>query len=176
MKILIYTSHRTGSTALANFLMIEYDCDYYRRFHYNTNDEFDKIVNLKSDGIYKVCPEEDSYKRIKSMFDKRIVLIRENTKEQAESRLYSEIKEKKFSAYSISNDFLNSNKQEIREMENKIISENAEFKKLIECLHLTYEELFYSKEGLKKIEDYLGFESKFEIGSKRYRNMKKQLI
>jgi len=176
MKILIYTSHRTGSTSLANFLMIEYSCDYYRRFHYKTNDEFDQAVNSHTFGIYKVCPDEDSYDRIKHMFDKKIVLVRENTREQAESRLYSEIEEKKFSAYSISDDFLNSNKQEIKEIENKIISENVEFKKLIECLHLTYEELFYSKEGLKKIEDYLEFESKFEIGSKRYRNMKKQLI
>ena len=176
MKILIYTSHRTGSTSLANFLMIEYKCDYYRRFHYKTDSEFSSVVNSNKSGIYKVCPDEDSYERIKDMFDKRIVLIRENTRDQAESRLYSEMKEKKFSAYSISDDFLNSNRKEIREMENKIISENVEFKKLTECLHLTYEELFYSKDGLKKIENYLGFESKFEIGSKRYRNMKKQLI
>lgn len=176
MKILIYTSHRTGSTSLANFLMMEYDCDYYRRFHYRTDAIFDAVLDSGQSGIYKVCPDEDSYERIKDMFDKRIVLIRENTRDQAESRLYSEIEGKKFAAYSIPDNFLNSKKEEIKNMESKIISENEEFKKLKGCLHLTYEELFYTEEGIKKIENYLGFSSKFKIGSKRYRDMKKQLI
>lgn len=176
MKILIYTSHRTGSTSLANFLMIEYECDYYRRFHYNTDPEFVSAVNSNKSGIYKVCPDEDSYEKIKDLFDKRIVLTRENTRDQAESRVYSEIEGKKFSAYSISDSFLDLHKIRIDDMERKIINENTEFKKIEECLHITYEELFYTKNGLKKIEDYLGFKSKFAIESKRYRDMKKQLI
>ena len=31
---------------------------------------------------------------------------------------------------------------------------------LTDCLHITYEELYYSNEGIKKVEDYIGFKSK----------------
>ena len=66
MRILIYTTHRTGSTSLANFLMFNYLYDY-QRYTY-----FKKMQNdLPTDIIIKLTPNEIDYNIVKNLFDKR---------------------------------------------------------------------------------------------------------
>lgn len=171
MKILIYTTHRTGSTSLANFLVYHYpDSDYIR------NIDINEIKNIDN-RIIKFTPDEVSYELIYKLFDKRIILIRENKKEQSESRLYADLVEKKFSDYTIPKEFLELHSQELKDLQIKIEEENNYLKNCKDCLLITYEELFFSYEGVKKLEEYLEIDFKFMLDNrKRYRNGTKTLI
>lgn len=171
MKILIYTTHRTGSTSLANFLVYHYsDYEYIRNIDINEIKEIDNKV-------IKFTPNEIPYESIYGLFDKRIILIRENKKEQAESRLYADLVEKKFSDYTIPKEFLENHIKEIENLQLKIEEENSYLKSCKDCLIITYEELFFSYEGIKKLEEYLDIEFHFMLDNrKRYRNGTKTLI
>jgi hypothetical protein len=168
MKILLYTTHRTGSTSLAELLMSHYGCDYRRG-----NLLFPPPKNI----IIKITPAEFRYEVIQSYFDKIIVLIRENTREQAESRVYADLVEKKFVPYTIEKQFLIDNRLKIDEMEQLIIRENNYLRECDECLFLTYDELYNSPDGMVKMEDYLGTKFSFRVDNgKKYRDNKKTLI
>ena len=171
MRILIYTTHRTGSTSLANFLMFNFNCDY-QRFNY-FKDNFDKLPN---DIIIKLTPLEINYNSVCNMFDKKIILIREDVRQQSESRVFSEIYGKKFSAYSIPPSFLKEYASDIDNMCNLIESENNELKQLKDCLIITYEQLYNSNEGVSVMESYFNTKFKFELENKRYRNMNQNLV
>jgi hypothetical protein len=168
MRILIYTTHRTGSTALAEFLMSHYDCDYHRG----------SLIQPPPDNIIiKVTPTEFKYEIVRYYFDKVIILLREDTKQQAESRIYADLVEKKFEPYVIDQQFLNDHENEIAEMSELIIQENEYLKKCEDSLVLTYEETYYSDNGLLKLEEYLGTKFKFRINNgKKYRDGKKTLV
>lgn len=168
MKILIYTTHRTGSTSLAELLMVHFQCDYHRGSLL-----FPSPENI----IIKITPAEFRYEVIKDYFDKIIILIRENIREQAESRVYADLVGKKFVPYTIEKQFLIDNKLKIDEMEQLIIRENNYLKECDDSLFLTYDELYNSPEGLLKIEDYLGTKFSFRIDNgKKYRDNTKSLI
>lgn len=171
MKILIYTTHRTGSTSLANFLMFNYSYDYQRHSYFTKMKS-----NLPNDIIIKLTPNEEKYNDIKSLFDKRIVLIREDINAQSESRVYSEVFGKKFSSYSISNDFLYEYKSEIKKMSEVIVNENKMLSKLSDCLVITYDQLYKSNEGVTIIESYLDTKFQFGLEYKQYRNMNQNLV
>ena len=171
MKILIYTTHRTGSTSLANFLMFNYSYDY-QRYEY-----FKKMKDtLPNDIIIKLTPNEEDYNNVKHLFDNRIILIREDIKSQAESRVFSEKFGKKFSSYSIPNNFINDFESEMVNMYSIIESENEKLKQIKDCLILTYEELYKSDIGISKLEEYLNVKFKFTIEYKPYRNMQQNLV
>ena len=168
MKILIYTTHRTGSTSLAELLMSHYDCNYHRG---------SLLFPVPENVIIKITPAEFRYEVIQGYFDKVIVLIRDNVREQAESRVYADLVEKKFVPYTIENQFLIDNKLKIDEMEQLIIRENNYLKECDDCLHLTYDELYNSTEGMVKMEDYLGTKFSFRVDNgKKYRDNRKSLI
>ena len=59
-----------------------------------------------------------------------------------------------------SEEWLDKNAESIKYMEEDLQKENELLKSLTDCLHITYEELYYSDNGIKKIEDYIGFKSK----------------
>lgn len=168
MKILIYTTHRTGSTSLAELLMSHYGCDYHRG---------SLLFPAPENIIIKITPAEFRYEIIKDYFDKIIILIRENIREQAESRVYADLVEKKFVPYTIEKQFLIDNNYKIDQMEQLIIRENNYLRECDDCLFLTYDELYSSPDGLLKMEDYLGTNFPFRIdGGKKYRNNTKTLI
>lgn len=171
MKILIYTTHRTGSTSLANFLMFNYSYDY-QRYEY-----FKKIKNnLPNDIIVKLTPYEEDYDNIKNLFDKRIILIREDVKSQSESRVYSEVFGKKFSSYTIENNFFKEYAAQIAEMYKCIELENKSLIEHTDALQLTYDELYKSDIGIFKLEEYFKTKFKYKLEYKRYRNMNQNLI
>ena len=171
MRILIYTTHRTGSTSLANFLMFNYLYDY-QRYAY-----FKKMQNdLPTDIIIKLTPNEIDYNIVKNLFDKRIILIREDIKAQAESRVYSEIFGKKFSSYTIENTFFEKYSNEITKMCKLIECENKLLVNCKDALQLTYSELYKSNIGIVKLENYFDTKFKYELEYKRYRNMNQNLL
>jgi hypothetical protein len=168
MKILIYTTHRTGSTALAQLFMSHYKCDYHRG---------SLIYPIPNDIIIKITPSESKYNIIESYFDKKIVLTRNNITDQAESRVYADLVEKKFEPYTIDKSFLVKNESKIKEMEQIIVEENRYLLSSYDCLFLTYDELYYSPDGLNKLEGYLDTKFAFRINSnKKYRNGTKSLL
>lgn len=171
MKLLIYTTHRTGSTSLANFLMFNFGYDY-QRFNYFKNN----MNKLPNDIIIKLTPTEIDYNNVHSLFDKRIVLIREDTQSQSESRVYSEVYGKKFSSYKIPNSFLYDYNYEIESMKKTIILENEKLKSITNCLVITYEQLFNSGLGIGILETYLDTKFKFNLEYNPYRNMVKHLV
>ena len=175
MKLLIYTTHRTGSTSLAQLLMTHYNCDYQREGFYK-NKNFSKIVNSIDNIIIKLTPSEVNYELVRNDFDKCIVLTRNNIREQAESRLYAEYVKKYFSPYMIDDSFLKENEIEINRMEQIIKTENEILNKCENCLKITYEDLYYG-DGLKLIEKYLEITTVLTLdNSKKYRNGKRNMI
>jgi hypothetical protein len=175
MKILIYTTHRTGSTSLAQLLMTHYNCDYQREGFYK-NKNFFKIINSIENIIIKLTPSEVDYNLVRNVFDKCIVLTRNDMKAQAESRLYAENIKKYFTPYTIDDLFLKDHSNELYNMEEIIKNENKILNKSENCLHVTYEDLYYN-DGLKKIEEYLNTSIILKLdNSKKYRNGKKNII
>lgn len=175
MKILIYTTHRTGSTSLAQMLMNHYNCDYQREGFYK-NPNFSKIVKKFKNIIIKLTPAEANYNDVRDDFDKCIVLIRDNVREQSESRLYADKIKKYFIPYTIDDTFIAENEVELRKMENIIKSENEILKKCNNCLHITYEDLYYGN-ALNEVKRYLEISDNIQLdNSKKYRNGKRNMI
>ena len=175
MKILIYTTHRTGSTSLAQLLMTHYNCDYQREGFFK-NKNFYNIINKIDNIIIKLTPSEVKYDDVRDIFDKCIVLVRNNIKEQTESRVYAEHIKKWFVPYTIEDTFFEKYNLELEKMSDIIKSENELLKQCDNCLFLTYEELYYG-DGVKKIEKYLNTHITLKLdNSKKYRNGKRTLL
>jgi hypothetical protein len=175
MKILNYTGFRTGSRSFGEWLSIELNLLYY-------HEPFNPIFDIKNfsiedagDCIIKIPPTDGfDYENLKKLFDKKIVLYRENTREQSESIIWANEKQLwhntwhnstenssfKSAHYTIPQDWLDKNAESIKSMELRFEKENKELKLLKDCLHITYEELYYSNKGIKKVEDYIEFKSK----------------
>lgn len=173
MKILLYTGFRTGSLAFAQWLSHELDLVYYDEPLNITNlYSFEKYKNFDiskiESGIIKITPRDNfNYEDNIYNFDKIIVLYRKNTLEQAESivwalhkKVYHYMDNNSNCYYSIDTKFLEDNKDEILNIKNSIIEENKYLTSLKNCIHIEYEEFFYSKNGIKKVEEYLAFKSK----------------
>lgn len=175
MKILIYTTHRTGSTSLANFLMFNFNYDYHREGYFK-NQFFKKDIENSNGIIIKLTPMEANYESVKDIFDKRIILIREDIQSQAESRIFAEKNGKFFSSYKIPESFLVENQSLIEWQKDVIIKENVLLKNCNDCLIITYEELYKSADGITKLEKYLDTKFKYGLEYKRYRNMNQSLI
>jgi len=179
MKILIYTNYRTGSKSLGEWLSNELNCDYYHE-PLNQSNEY-AIINsglfdLKriQNCIVKVSPGDGfdlSY--LNNVFDKIIILYRENTLEQSESMCWSIVNKIyhhhysgnsfKYAYYDLSDEWKSENMDKILELKNNFDKEKEFFKSLEYGLQLSYEELYYSDLGIKLIEDYIGFVSKAKI-------------
>jgi hypothetical protein len=175
MKILSYTGYRTGSRSFGEWLSFELNLPYH---HEPFNPIFDiKNFSIENTGdcIIKIPPADNiGYENLKKLFNKRIVLYRENTKEQAESIIWSNEKQlwhnqwhtqtenSSFTNahYTIPQDWLDTHAEQIEKDIKDLEKENEILKSLTDCLHITYEELYYSDNGIKKVEDYIGFKSK----------------
>ena len=148
--------------------MTHYECNYHRG----------SLISPQPENIIiKITPSELTYEEICEYFDKRIVLVRENITDQAESRVYADVVEKKFVPYTIDDSFLKDNREKIEEMKSIIENENRYLKGLSDCIFLTYDELYNSDLGMIKLEDYLNTKLVFKMdNSKKYRNRKKSLV
>jgi hypothetical protein len=156
--------------------MIHYNCDYYRLPDYK-DEQLVNTLNKTKNIIVKFTPIEIEYQSIRHLFDKCIILYRDNIKEQAESWLYADKVKKLFEPYTIEDNFLKDNKKEIDLKIQTIKKENEKLKSCTDSLHITYEDLYYSSKGINEIENYLETKFSFKIDNKKkYRNSKKTLI
>lgn len=172
MKILLYTGYRTGSNSFGEWLSIQLNIPYYHEPFNSYIKPFNENFSIETSGdcIIKISPADGfDYKNLKKLFDKKIVLYRENTKEQAESTIWANEKQMwhhrysndKFinAHYTITKEWILTNALEIKNLQDFLEKEKEELKLLKDCVLITYEELYYSEDGIKKIEDYLGFKS-----------------
>jgi hypothetical protein len=176
MKILIYTGYRTGSKSLGNWLRIELGITYFHEYYNKNNEEkwnyYKKIdLNKINDYIIKISPNDGfDFDELIKRYDKIILLYREDTMAQAQSMVWAQdtqlwhhtyLSDKFISAhYTIPTEWLDEHVAKIESLQNFYKKENEVLKSLTDCLHVTYEELYYSEEGIKKIENYVGFKSK----------------
>jgi hypothetical protein len=181
MKILLYTGYRTGSNSAGEWLATQLNIPYYHE-PFNKNITIPYIIAGKEklyknfsieethDCIIKISPFDGfDFENLKKLFDKRIILYRENTKEQAESIIWANEKQlwhhtysndKFISAhYTITKEWVVDNADEIKSLQDSLEKEKEELKLLKDCILISYEELYYLEDGIKKIEEYLGFKS-----------------
>lgn len=176
MKILIYTDYRTGSKSLGEWLEFETGIKYYHELLNPKHEWYFENTKLEmlQECIVKISTDNKwNYDTGKGFFDKRIILTRENSMEQAESVVWanmynrwhnSEINGKwDIAYYEIGEEFLHENKETIQSVHESIVKRNQYFKSLKDCIHVTYEDLYFSNIGGEKISEYLGFTPKINI-------------
>jgi hypothetical protein len=181
MKILIYSEGRVGSHSLGRWLSHNLSVPFIaesEEFDYENNDNFiRKIYFYPKHGSNTSQQWFVEKKPVKfECFDKIICLYRENTLDQSISYLQTidtqrfHHSENKFDAYyELSKEFCDKYYPEIfrtMKMSNK---NNEELKNLGVGLLLSYEEIFLENVGQKKIEDYIGFESKTNLYDPRHK-------
>lgn len=190
MKILLYTTYRTGSSNFGEWLQQELNIKYYheplnKKSNYSVEHFKDFNLMELDSGIVKISPADDfNYNDSFNFFDKNIVLHRNNTLEQAESMVWASDKRRfhfgeymSSNYYTIPDDFLIINKEKIEELKNYLDLQNEYLKSLKKCLHITYEEFYYSNIGIKKLEEYLNFKAKTNPDPRtKLRNNKNSLI
>jgi hypothetical protein len=168
MKILIYSEGRVGSHSLGKWLSKELSLPFIpesTKFDYETNNNFiKKIYFYPKNNINFEC------------FDKVIRLYRENTLDQSISYLQTidtqrfRHSENKFDAYyELTKEFCDKYYPEIYRRIKMSNRHNEELKNLGVGLLLSYEEIFLENTGQKKIEEYIGFESKSNLYDPRHK-------
>jgi LPS sulfotransferase NodH len=180
---------------LGEWLATELTFDYHhepfnKKNQYNLIKYDNFLIENQKDCIIKISPADGyDFENLKILFDKSIVVYREDTLAQAESMLWAQqeniyhhthINDKMtYAYYSITDDWLIKNKKYIDLLKKNLDLENKIFKSLKDCLIITYEELYYSNLGIKKLEEYIEFnaKSKFnKVNKLRDGNLKNKLL
>ena len=154
MRVAIFAYGRTGSTSLCEYirlsLQLESIVEPFNRDRIHTYTSYD--LWKKDNKVVKfMYPDIKYIDKIQSNFDKIIYLTRENHIEAAESHVYAELNDCWTGKYSFADPPVN--------FVNKMVQKKKEQKTHINSLggfQVTYEEIFYTKEGVKKVDDYLG--------------------
>jgi len=157
MRVAIFAYGRTGSTSLCEYIRLSLQLEsivepFNRdRIHTYTSHDLWKKDNKVVKFMY---PDIKYIDKIKSNFDKIIYLTRENHIEAAESHVYARLSgywNSKYTFVDPPTEFVNESVQRKKKQKAHINS--------LEGFQVTYEEIFYTKEGIKKIDDYLGITS-----------------
>jgi hypothetical protein len=181
MKILIYSEGRVGSHSLGRWLSQNLSMPFIaesEEFDYENNDNFIRKIyfypkhgsNINQQWLVEKKPVKFE------CFDKVIRLYRENTLDQSISYLQRidtqrfHYSENKFDAYyELTKEFCDKYYPEIYRTIKMLNRNNEELKNLGVGLLLSYEEIFLENTGQKKIEEYIGFESKSNLYDPRYK-------
>jgi hypothetical protein len=172
MKILIVTSNRCGSLALASWLQKELsakdlsipnDTQYSviaDAHNYNTFSEKDNCIVVLLYKDYKKIIEANNFLP-EEQFDFTICLKRDASKAQSESYLWN-IEHKKNKPYFITNEWLLKNKKELKKLELEFKKEFDEMSNIF-GYHAVYESVFNETipEDLWNISAYIGLSPKF---------------
>ena len=159
MRILIIALARSGGYQLNEWLSLELE---YKRIH-------EPIVrNISTDGLDNIVVKHliDDYKSDNNLhfdlknWDKIIGLTRENTYDNAISQVYAKQKQEWRLAYTITNEWILENENEIKEVEAWFIKSINELKTIKEIeLFVTYEGIYNTKEDIQRIKDYIGIKN-----------------
>jgi LPS sulfotransferase NodH len=168
MKILVYSTHRTGSNNFIKWLSNELNYKSFfelEQIPHNVTDNF--IVKRIPPLIQEEIEVGFEFERDYIKFDKVIVLYREDTLKQSESNVYAINKGKWRHAstldgfYSLDEKFFNKHRRSIEIGKERFDNLKEYFKNInVKCLKLIYEEIFFDLEKIKQIEEYIGFVSK----------------
>jgi hypothetical protein len=180
MKILIYSEGRVGSHSLGRWLSQNLSMQFVAEsmeFDYENNDNFIRKIYFYPNGSTTNQQWLVEKKPVKfECFDKIIRLYRENTLDQAISYLQRidtqrfHYSEDKFDAYyELTKEFCDKYYPEIFRTIKMLNRNNEELKNLEVGLLLSYEEIFLENTGQKKIEEYIGFESKTNLYDPRHK-------
>ena len=180
MKILIYSEGRVGSHSLGRWLSQNLSMQFVAEsmeFDYENNDNFIRKIYFYPNGSTTNQQWLVEKKPVKfECFDKIIRLYRENTLDQAISYLQRidtqrfHYSEDKFDAYyELTKEFCDKYYPEIYRTIKMSNRNNEELKNLGVGLLLSYEEIFLENTGQKKIEEYIGFNSKTNLYDPRHK-------
>lgn len=170
MRILLISHTRCGSTILCKWIAKELNLELDET-PYNS-----KTFNLicKSDNIIKKIVVEEYYPSIEeiSKFDKVICLTRENSIDTAISFLIANNSNIWHSEYTIKEDWINVNKNEIIEYSNKYDNMKSKLKEYV-VFQTTYENIYINKKDISILTNYLNIDNPLYIDmldySKKYR-------
>ena len=187
MKILIYSTGRSGS---GNFCKLLSEALKYKKIDEPFNKKLWRNNEYQLNDLYEnniVCKcliDEWDYdgsgiknvNELFSLFDKVIILTRENVQDQAESVVLALNKRRWNHKYFINESFLFKNKKNINNWINNIKKQNLKLNGL-NGLKVTYEGIYFKKTDIEKIEKYIEFkindlsilniENKFRIYNKQ---------
>ena len=180
MKILIYSEGRVGSHSLGRWLSQNLSMQFVAEsmeFDYENNDNFIRKIYFYPNGSTTNQQWLVEKKPVKfECFDKIIRLYRENTLDQAISYLQRidtqrfHYSEDKFDAYyELTKEFCDKYYPEIFRTIKMLNRNNEELKNLEVGSLLSYEEIFLENTGQKKIEEYIGFNSKTNLYDPRHK-------
>lgn len=180
MKILIYSEGRVGSHSLGRWLSQNLSMPFIAEsveFDYENEDNFIRKIYFYPNGNTTSQQWLVEKKPVKfECFDKVICLYRENTLDQAISYLQRidtqrfHYSEDKFDAYyELTKEFCDKYYPEIFRTIKMLNRNNEELKNLEVGLLLSYEEIFLENTGQKKIEEYIGFNSKTNLYDPRHK-------
>jgi hypothetical protein len=168
MNILIVTSNRCGSMALANWIQKELSITDTISYSIINNSEVDKDVFSKINNSIVILLYSDYKKLIidkkyipEENFDFTICLKRESSKDQAESYLWN-IQNKKNKPYIINDNWIEENKKELKKLESKFKKEYDEMS-IVFGYHASYESVFADSipQDLWNISSYIGIRPAF---------------
>lgn len=181
MKILIYSEGRVGSHSLGNWLQKELNFPFISEsmeFDYENEDDFIRKIYFRPQ--YSLEDRKRLMSESKPIkfecFDKIIRLYRKNTFHQSISNINT-LHTKRFqhsqgkfdNYYEIDKEFCDKYYFDIFKLIKTSEQNNIDLENLNLGLFISYEEIFVENTGQKKLEEYLGFQSKTNIYDLRHK-------
>ncbi len=171
MKILIIADSRTGSTNLTNWIGYEFGSTIIHEPYNPWRKDNPEIKLLKMKNVcVKINPHDvkDTIPDITTFqnnFDKVVLLMRTNFREQSISLLHAENSGDWHSSYFLDDEWLKKNEDKIKKYEDQLIERNKETLrwKTENNILITYEGIYIDKGDLPILKKYLGLEkTKYE--------------
>lgn len=157
MKIAIIANTRTGSTTL--FKYVKHSLDLYgihEPFNPRTNLNYSHINIWELDNIVVkyIFVTSEYIKKVIKHFDKVIFLTREDDIESAKSFIHAKKTDNWIDSYVYREEYS-------KEIDNIVATRNDQknFLRSFGGFQITYEELFFHKEGVERINQYLGIQN-----------------
>ena len=158
MRILIIAHHRSGSTSFGKWLSMELNYQYVNEPYNNNQNErlysaFNSL-NVVSKFLYSDFKNKTQIEETINLFDKVILLKRNNVRESAVSILIAKETNKYHHKYKINNHWVEENKDKIYNESLNFIKINNEISKL-NGLQITYEGIYDTQEDIEKVKNYI---------------------
>jgi hypothetical protein len=169
VRILIIGTPRSGTNTLLDWISKE--TDYLKIYEpYNEicklrthkqEDEIKLVEDVTNQNIVVKCLsfEVEKNQHVLTLFDKIIVIVRNNTKEQSESLWNSKRTNNWGERYYISPSQLKLNSVEISLEEPRLIFENNKLKEIGNSLQVTYEGVYVSGLDIERITNFINLET-----------------
>ena len=169
MRILIIGTPRSGTNTLLDWVSKETNyLKIYEPYNeicklrtYKQEDEIKLVEDVTNENIVVKCLyfEIEKYGHVLNLFDKVIVIVRNDTKEQSESLWNSKRTNNWGEHYYINPNQLKLHSVEISLEESRLIFENNKLKEIDNSLQVTYEGVYVSGLDIQRIKNFLNLET-----------------